>query len=127
MPKVSVIKSNYTAGYGETVTMFCNMTSDPIVTNVYWEKEFNGSIIVIDNLTTGIQGISVDAPSITIVTTTTSDIGNYRCIATNDVGTGCSETTRLEVIGGKSILKILCFCSHICFSNILFIVNSKSF
>ncbi|XP_071150587.1 basement membrane-specific heparan sulfate proteoglycan core protein-like [Mytilus edulis] len=99
VPKVSVIKPNYTAGYGETVTMFCNMTSDPIVTNVYWEKEFNGSIIVIDNLTTGIQGISVDAPSITIVTTTTSDIGNYRCIAINDVGTGCSETTRLEVIG----------------------------
>ncbi|CAC5391231.1 unnamed protein product [Mytilus coruscus] len=99
VPKVFVRKTNYTVGYGENVTMFCNITSDPIVTNVYWEKEFNGTNIVINNLTTGIQGISVDAPSITIVTTTTSDMGNYRCIATNDVGTGCSETTRLEVIG----------------------------
>ncbi|XP_071150591.1 hemicentin-1-like [Mytilus edulis] len=99
VPKVSVRKSNYTAGYGESVTIFCNITSDPDVTNVYWEKEFNGTTIVINDLTTGIQGISVDAPSMTIVTTTTSDIGNYRCIATNDVGTGCSETTKLEVIG----------------------------
>ncbi|XP_076087724.1 cell adhesion molecule CEACAM2-like [Mytilus galloprovincialis] len=101
VPKVSVSKSNYTAGYGKSVTMFCNITSDPIVTNVYWEKEFNDTTIVINNVTTGIQGISVDVPSMTIVTTTTSDIGNYRCIATNDVGTGCSETTRLEVIGGE--------------------------
>ncbi|XP_071150580.1 hemicentin-1-like [Mytilus edulis] len=99
VPIVHVRDTRYSRGYGETVTMVCNIDSDLAVTNVYWEKEFQGRKTVINHWTVGIKGVSLDVPSLTIMKTTTSDIATYRCVATNDIGTGYSKITRLDVIG----------------------------
>lgn len=101
VPIVSVEKTVYSAGYGEMVTLSCYITANPHVTQVYWEKVVNGIMNVLNNRTVGIKGVSVEAPALTIVKTTTADNGTYRCSSTNDVGTGKSEIIRLEVIGGK--------------------------
>lgn len=77
------------------------MTAYPNVTHVYWEKEVNGFRNVINSWTVGIRGASLETPSLTIVKSTTADAGNYKCVATNDVGTGISETITLKVIGSK--------------------------
>ncbi|XP_052080609.1 hemicentin-1-like [Mytilus californianus] len=106
VPIVYVKDTRYSIKYGENVTIFCNITSNPPIKNVYWEREFNGTKKVINSWTAGVQGVSFDAPSLTIVKTTTSDNGSYRCIASNDVGTGYSEATNLEVIGELPYISI---------------------
>ncbi|CAG2249887.1 unnamed protein product [Mytilus edulis] len=99
VPIVDVGDTLYSSGYGEKITLFCNMTSDPSVTKVYWEKVVNGTLNVLNSWTTGIKGASFDDPSLIIVHSTTADIGNYTCVATNSVGTGKSKATSLEVVG----------------------------
>ncbi|XP_076088633.1 cell adhesion molecule CEACAM5-like [Mytilus galloprovincialis] len=106
VPTVYVKDTRYSIKYGENVTIACNITSNPPLTNVYWEREFNGTKNVMNSWTAGVQGVSLDAPSLTIVKTTTSNNGSYRCIASNDVGIGYSETTNLEVIGELPYISI---------------------
>ncbi|XP_071148708.1 hemicentin-1-like [Mytilus edulis] len=98
-PVVNVGYRISSIGYGEKVTLFCNFTAYPNVTRVYWEKEVNGAKNVINSWTVGIRGASVESPSLTIVKSTTADVGNYKCVATNVIGTGYSETISLKVIG----------------------------
>lgn len=105
MPTVYVKDTRFSIKYGGNVTISCNITSNPPITNVYWEREFNGTTNVINSWTAGVQGVSLDAPSLNIVKTTTLNNGSYRCIASNNVGIGYSETTALEVIGGKILSK----------------------
>ncbi|XP_076087710.1 hemicentin-1-like [Mytilus galloprovincialis] len=100
-PVVNVGYRISSIGYGEKVTLFCNFTAYPNVTRVYWEKEVNGAKNVINSWTVGIRGASVESPSLTIVKSTTADVGNYKCVATNVIGTGYSETISLKVIGSK--------------------------
>ncbi|CAC5403637.1 HMCN [Mytilus coruscus] len=99
VPIVFVGDRNYSIGYGDEITLFCNITSDPPANNVYWEKVVHGTKNILNNWTVGIQGVSVDTPSLTIMESTTADIGTYRCVAINDVGTGYSETILLDVFG----------------------------
>ncbi|CAC5394045.1 HMCN [Mytilus coruscus] len=107
VPIVDVGDTIYSAEYGEKITLFCNMTSNPPVTKVYWEKVVNDTKNVLNNWTVGIQGASVDAPSLIIVHSTTADIGNYTCVATNGVGTGKSKATTLEVIGELPTVSVI--------------------
>ncbi|XP_052081164.1 cell adhesion molecule DSCAM-like [Mytilus californianus] len=95
VPIVFVGNRNYPIGYGEKITLFCNISSEPPANNVYWEKVVNGTKHILNNWTVGIQGVSVDTPSITIAESTTADIGTYRCVAINDVGTGYGATILL--------------------------------
>ncbi|CAC5383738.1 unnamed protein product [Mytilus coruscus] len=105
-PVVNVGYKISSIGYGEKVTLFCNMTAYPNVTHVYWEKEVNRTKNVINSWTVGIRGASVEAPSLTIMKSSTADAGNYRCVATNDVGTGYSESISLKVIGKLPIVSV---------------------
>lgn len=63
-------------------------------------------------------GSSVSNPSLTITNTVAGDIGDYKCYATNSVGTGESAQTLLNVVGSKSNASILShgvftvFCFH---------------
>ncbi|XP_071149869.1 uncharacterized protein [Mytilus edulis] len=99
VPTVFVGGKNYTIGYGREIALICNISSDPPANNVYWEKVAHGSKHILNNWTIGIQGVSVDTPSLTIMESTTADIGTYRCVAINDIGTGFSEFIKLDVIG----------------------------
>ncbi|XP_052103319.1 hemicentin-1-like [Mytilus californianus] len=45
------------------------------------------------------QGSSINSPSLIILSTNQSDSGVYRCHATNNVGTGHSNPTTLNVVG----------------------------
>jgi hypothetical protein len=47
-------------------------------------------------------GSTVGTPSLTILSTNLDDPGQYRCSATNVVGTGQSQDTTLTVNGGQS-------------------------
>lgn len=106
VPMVFVGVRNYSIGYGEEITLLCNISSDPPANNVYWEKVVHGTKHILNNWTVGIQGVSVDTPSLTIMESTTADIGTYRCVAINDIGTGFSEFIKLDVIGGSSLSNI---------------------
>jgi hypothetical protein len=49
------------------------------------------------------SGSTVGNPSLTIFNTVSDDIGVYRCLANNVVGTGQSQDTTLTVDGGEWI------------------------
>lgn len=101
VPIVNVRETSYSIGYGEKALLNCFITPNPSVTNVYWEREVNGTKHILNNLTMGIQGVSRNDPSLVLMESTKSDIGTYRCVAINDVGTGKSETLSLMVVGGE--------------------------
>ncbi|XP_052081119.1 low-density lipoprotein receptor-related protein 1-like [Mytilus californianus] len=66
VPTVFVEDRNYSIGYGDEITLFCNISSDPPAKNVYWEKVVNGDKHILNNWTVGTQGVSVDTPSLAI-------------------------------------------------------------
>ncbi|CAG2242322.1 unnamed protein product [Mytilus edulis] len=113
VPIVNVRDTIYSIGYGEKATLNCFITSNPSVTNVYWEKEVNGTKNILNNLTMGIQGVSRNDPSLVLMESTKSDIGTYRCVAINDVGTGKSETLSLMVVGDSDSGLYRCFAVNV--------------
>lgn len=82
--------------------MTCNVDSKPIPTLVYWEKK-NGFVTRITNNTFGIEGLSKENPSMTILYATVSDAGLYTCFVGNGVGISQSSNINVTAIGGKSI------------------------
>lgn len=101
LPVVKVPEIKYTVWYSKDVTLLCNVTADPPIKFVYWEKVINETRTVINKESIGINGITPDIPSLTLTYSTKVDTGVYRCFATNDVGTGRSGSLSLEVIGGN--------------------------
>lgn len=101
IPIVNILSNAYTTQYGNDVTLECTVTADPLHTVVFWQKIVNGQPLSI-NLANSAKyvGSTVGTPSLTILSTNLDDPGQYRCSATNVVGTGQSQDTTLTVTGG---------------------------
>ena len=100
LPTVTIQSPTYTASYGNSITMVCTVSALPTQTRVYWEKE---GTTIINSGDAGYSGSTPTSPSLTINSVRTTDQGQYRCFATNSVGTGSSSATTLTVQGGKII------------------------
>ena len=79
------------------------MSANPLQTVVFWQRIVNGQPTSINFNSNKYSGSTVSNPSLTIFSTVSEDIGVYRCLATNVVGTGQSQDTTLTVDGGKWI------------------------
>lgn len=78
------------------------MTASPAHTTVYWQKVLNGVATTISSTTSNkYSGSTVNAPSLTLSNAEASDEAYYICFATNEVGTGQSAQTYLDVVGGR--------------------------
>lgn len=102
VPQVQIHSRNYSSVYGEQITLQCSVKSDPPHSNVYWQYSKNGTNPWhLNNKATGTQGMSIQNPSLTIVSTNFAHAGFYTCYASNEIGFGKSEDTILKVTGGK--------------------------
>lgn len=97
------MQSTYNVNIGNSITLACTVSATPPETNVYWTRASGNQQeqnVQMSN-TNKYSGSSVSSPSLVILNTDLSDIANYRCHASNSVGTGRSDTTTLTVIGSK--------------------------
>ncbi|XP_052103233.1 hemicentin-1-like [Mytilus californianus] len=106
IPTVTVAQNQYSANYGQTVTMVCTVQANPTETSVYWRKLVNGQMTSIDMNNVRYTGSTVGSPSLTISALELSDEGYYQCYAQNSVGTGSSQQTFLDVIGAIPVVTI---------------------
>ncbi|XP_078326835.1 hemicentin-1-like isoform X13 [Crassostrea virginica] len=95
-----VIGSGSAVVYGGSVTITCSISSNPIAQTMYWQKTVGGVSTTLDIASNPrFQGGTLTNPSLTITSVTLDDRGEYRCFATNIVGTGQSGAAVLEVTG----------------------------
>ena len=102
VPTVQVLSNAYSVIFGTTVVLGCRVISNPPATYVYWQHIVNGVLITVDMSTNNFNkysGSTVQSPSLTIISNTEADEGNYMCSATNAVGTTNSTQTFLDVVG----------------------------
>lgn len=86
---------SYNVTAGSNLEISCKVNSVPRHNYVYWEKLENGTIRVIIHGAVGFDGITVESPSLLIPRVDVLMNGQYRCIATNAIGTGSSLFTSL--------------------------------
>lgn len=99
-----VIGSGSAVVYGGSVTITCSISSNPIAQTMYWQKTVGGVSTTLDIASNPrFQGGTLTNPSLTITSVTLDDRGEYRCFATNIVGTGQSGAAVLDVTGGKCL------------------------
>nr|XP_022324706.1 hemicentin-1-like isoform X9 [Crassostrea virginica] len=95
-----VIGSGSAVVYGGSVTITCSISSNPIAQTMYWQKTVGGVSTTMDIASNPrFQGGTLTNPSLTITSVTLDDRGEYRCFATNIVGTGQSGAAVLDVTG----------------------------
>lgn len=101
-PLVQIDQDKYPSTSGNTVTLVCDVYSSLSVTNVYWERTVGGQFTAIDVTANPNKygGVTITSPSLVVRSVTTSDAGEYRCVAVNIAGTG-KDNTILEVQGSK--------------------------
>ena len=109
VPSAIIGSSNYQALVGNTITLGCTVTANPFAQSVYWERDINGVVTTIGPSTNPSKygGSTTVNPSLTINDLDFSDEGNYRCHATNIVGTGRSSQGFLDIQGRKLNIKII--------------------
>ncbi|XP_050417062.2 hemicentin-1 [Patella vulgata] len=90
-PVVTIPLTSYGADEGQSVTIPCNFTSNPVATGVVWSKD--GSNLDIPASGGKYSGGTTLAPSLTITSLTSADAGSYICGVTNAQGTGTDTTT----------------------------------
>lgn len=101
LPSIN-LPSTYSVITGNDITMTCTVSANPAVNSVFWEFQA-ASGFSFTNITASFKySISslTGTSSVTVRSTTSSDNGQYRCQATNQVGTSQS-TTVLTVSGSK--------------------------
>lgn len=99
---VNVASIQYSVNIGNSITLQCNVQSNPLHTNVKWQKiDGNGNAVDVDMTNNRYTGSKVNSPSLIISNTISGDQGGYICLATNIVGTGQSRQTFLTVVGSK--------------------------
>jgi hypothetical protein len=112
VPTVQVQQSSYLVNTGNTVTLVCTVSSNLPVTSVQWQRNIGGTITTINanTNTNKYSGSTTTAPSLTIFSASSSDVGTYTCFASNSVGTGQSTTTTLSVtVPGSMYLQVALF------------------
>lgn len=92
----------YIAHFGDSITLECDVKAFPSHTKVYWHKTVNEITTVIENGYKGTLGVTLRAPSLTIVFATAAETGRYTCVANNAAGIGKSQSTYLDVLAGKT-------------------------
>ncbi|XP_021370011.1 hemicentin-1-like [Mizuhopecten yessoensis] len=99
-PTVVIGQTTYSFTTGQSATLGCTVTAVPAATSIAWEKtDTNGNTNTINVNGVKYTGGTTGTPSLTIVSSVTTDSGNYRCSATNSIGTGQSEQTYLYITG----------------------------
>ncbi|XP_052106688.1 hemicentin-1-like [Mytilus californianus] len=109
VPSVQVLSNTFSVIFGGIVVLGCQVIANPSATNVYWQKLVNGVLITVDMSTNNFNkysGSTVQSPSLTIISTTEADQGNYVCSATNSAGTASSSQTFLDVVGNIPTVSI---------------------
>lgn len=120
-----VPQQQYNVDYGQTITLTCTVTSNPVHTVVYWQKIQNGQPTNINVVSSNkYSGSTVNTPSLTINNVVLSDEASYVCFATNGVGTGQSSQTTVDVAGGKEIFYMIRI--YVIFQHIFYINCGKS-
>ncbi|XP_069115359.1 hemicentin-1-like isoform X2 [Argopecten irradians] len=99
LPSVVVSQTSYAVTTGQSVTLACQVSGNPSVTSVAWQRTQNGVTTTLTITGSKYSGSSTSVPSLTISNVASSDNGNYVCTATNAVGTGTSNTVVLAVSG----------------------------
>lgn len=102
-PTVVVTLPNYQTDFGNSVTLGCTVTANPVHTIVYWRKIVNG---VSSNINVGssggkYSGSTVSSPSLVVNNANLDDKASYVCYAENSIGVGQSTSTVLNVLGGN--------------------------
>ncbi|XP_076095861.1 basement membrane-specific heparan sulfate proteoglycan core protein-like [Mytilus galloprovincialis] len=108
IPTVSIPRNAYSVDVGSQITIPCTVSANPSETNIYWTVTVgnNAEQTVAMTNTQKYQGSSINSPSLIILSTTQSDSGVYRCHATNNVGTGQSNPTTLNIVGTLPIVTV---------------------
>ncbi|OWF56211.1 Titin [Mizuhopecten yessoensis] len=107
IPVVSIVQPTYSVITGQSITLGCTVASDPIHTQVFWQRLVNGVYTTIGIDGNKYVGSGINSPSLTIFNTGAGDITSYTCSATNAVGTGTSSPTSLSVTGAVPTVTIL--------------------
>lgn len=101
LPFVTIRSPQYTAHYGDPITLECDINAIPVPTRIFWYKTVNGIRIEMSNGFAGTLGSTLKTPSLTIVFATSSDTGRYTCFAQNAAGVGQSQSTVLKILAGE--------------------------
>ncbi|XP_069133962.1 serine-rich adhesin for platelets-like isoform X35 [Argopecten irradians] len=106
LPVVTIAQASYSVITGQSITLGCTVSADPLHTQVYWQRVINGvsNVITIDG--NKYAGSTVNSPDLVIFNAASGDIATYTCSAVNAVGTGTSATTTLTVTGSPPTVTI---------------------
>lgn len=104
IPIVNIGSTSYSVNYGNSITLVCTVTSNPVHTSVTWNKIQNGVSTTISVNSGKYSGGTVSQPSLVINNAGNSDEAFYICSATNSVGKGQSSQTYLDVVGGELMM-----------------------
>lgn len=105
---MTIPQSVYSVDYGSSVTIPCRVSADPGATSISWQRT-SGSVtknLDIPNIPR-YGGGTVASPSLTITNAQLGDEGDYRCSATNSIGSGQSGLASLDVVGSMFKLDMI--------------------
>ncbi|CAC5393170.1 HMCN [Mytilus coruscus] len=107
IPIVNIGSNSYNVNYGNSITLVCTVTANPIHNSVSWTKIQNGVQTAINIDGSKYSGATVSQPSLVISNAGNSDESFYVCSATNSIGKGQSSQTYLDVVGDIPVVQIL--------------------
>ena len=91
-PKITVQPQAKTKTEGDNLTLSCYTTGNPVPT-ISWTR--NGSPV--DTSDNGRISFSADKKQLTITNVSRTDSGEYRCVASNNLGNDTSNAARVDV------------------------------
>ena len=89
-PEIAAHPQNTTRIEGDTVTLSCNATGNPLPT-ISWTR--NGSPVT----ASGRISFSDDKKQLTITNVNRTDSGEYRCVASNELGSDTSNASTVDI------------------------------